>query len=102
MCCSDLVRVLLLLPPPPSTVSIYPSLYCVNHVLSDLLLSLSLSLSHSLFTVRVVPVSIRLFIVSFRIYYSLFTCRSDLVRVLLRPPTPTGTPTPSLDRGIDN
>jgi len=55
--------------------------------------------------------SIRLLIVSYRIYSSLLMCRSDLISqlallVLLRPTTSTSTPTddtptPSSDRGID-
>lgn len=49
-------------------------------------------------------VSVSICIVSYRIFPSLFTCRSDLVlRLLVFPPfTPTGMATPSLDGGTNN
>ena len=116
MCPCDLVRVLLL--PPPSIVSIDPSLNCV---IKDLFVSLKVpfrsclclcvvTILFVLFSVRPFR-SIRLFIVSYRILCSLsFSCRTGsfslslrvlfvLVRVLLLPPmtTPTDdTPIPSL------
>ena len=80
-----------------SIVSIHPSLY---RVVPDLFVSL-----YVLFSIRPY-LYIRLFIVWYRIYSSLFTRYSDLVVRLLRPRPPTDTATPTLLRrwfdGIDS
>ena len=71
-----------------STVSIDPSCYCV---VPDLFLSLCM-----LFFVRPY-LSIHLVIVLYRIFSSLFKCHFDpFLVLLLRPPTPTDTATPTL------
>ena len=118
-----LVRILLL--SPPSTVVLLRSCFCTScsscGIFSSLFTSCSsfdcIYLSVSLFCCTgSFPLSLLLVLRStYRNFLSLLTslsflfvfllfllkCRSNLVHVLL-PCTPTGTPTPCLDRGIDN
>ena len=93
MCRSDLVRVcVLLLLPPPSTVSIFPSLFIVLFRISYslvkfgciLLFIVLYQIFSSFFVVPIImitrcvrsTVSIHLFIMSYRLFISLLTCRS--------------------------